>query len=90
MAELMQAARRSSSSCPSLFSRLSIERSEMEALKLLFTFGSKISPPIAWSAASDDPVEDPELPDLPSADVLGRWDCKDPAEETQVEDNSDC
>ena len=75
MAEMMQAARRSSSSCPSLFDRLSIERPEMEELsKLLFTFGSKISPPVARSAGSVDPVEDPELADLPSADGLGRRD----------------
>merc|ERR1719193_821810 len=37
MAELMQSANRSSSSCPVL-SRLSMERSEREELKLLFAF----------------------------------------------------
>ena len=64
MAELMQSAKRSSSSCPVL-SRLSMERSEREELKLLLAFGSKVFPPIArWSAVSDAPVEDPELPDL--------------------------
>ena len=63
MAELMQSAKRSSSSCPVL-SRLSMERSEREELKLLFAFGSKVFPPIARSAVSDAPVEDPELPDL--------------------------
>ena len=42
-----------------------MERSEREELKLLFPFGSKVFPPIArWSAVSDAPVEDPELPDL--------------------------
>ena len=65
MAELMQSAKRSSSSCP-VFSKLSIERSEREELKLLFTFGSKLFPPVARSAVSDAPVEDPELPDLVS------------------------
>ena len=70
MAELMQAARRSSSSSPSLLSR--IEGSEREESMLFFPFGSWVSPPDPLSAASDDPVEDPELPDLPSADDLGR------------------
>ena len=63
MAELMQSAKRSSSSCPVL-SRLSMERSEREELKLLLTFGS--FPPLARSVTSDAPVEDPELPDLVS------------------------
>ena len=73
MAELMQSARRSSSSCPVL-SKLSIERSEREELKLLFTFGSKLFPPVARSAVSDAPVEDPELPDLMSrCQVLKRY-----------------
>ena len=65
MAELMQAARRSSSSsCTSLLSSFSIESSEREELVLLFIFGPLVSPPVALSAGSDDPVEDPELPDL--------------------------
>ena len=63
MAELMQSAKRSSSSCPVL-SRLSMERSEREELKLLLTFGS--FPPLARSVTSDAPVEEPELPDLVS------------------------
>ena len=73
IAELMQSANRSSSSCPVL-SKLSIERSEREELKLLFTFGSKLFPPVARSAVSDAPVEDPELPDLVSwCQVLERY-----------------
>ena len=65
MAELMQSAKRSSSSCPVL-SRLSMERSEREELKLLLTFGSELFPPLARSVTSDAPVEEPELPDLVS------------------------
>ena len=62
MAELMQSANRSSSSCPVL-SRLSIERSEREELKLLFAFFAS-NDFGARPAVSDAPVEDPELPDL--------------------------
>ena len=68
MAELMQSANRSSSSCPVL-SRLSIERSEREELKLLFAFFAS-NDFGARPAVSDAPVEDPELPDLGKRDFI--------------------
>ena len=68
MAELMQSANRSSSSCPVL-SRLSMERSEREELKLLFAFFAS-NDFGARPAVSDAPVEDPELPDLGKRDFI--------------------
>ena len=68
MAELMQSANRSSSSCPVL-SRLSMERSEREELKLLFAFFAS-NDFGARPAVSDAPVEDPELPDLGKIDFI--------------------
>ena len=68
MAELMQSANRSSSSCPVL-SRLSMERSEREELKLLFAFFAS-NDFGARPAVSDAPVEDPELPDLGKIDFF--------------------
>ena len=64
MAELMQSASRSSSSCPVL-SRLSMERPDREELKLLFAF----SPPTILALGQPSPTL---LLRIPSCQIWGK------------------
>ena len=80
----MQLANKSSSSALVL-SRDSIDRELSEELKDLLAASlvsavapSLLAPPIF----SEGPVEDPDDPDLPTAEGLGRCDWKEPGDET--------